>query len=140
MIRGYVTGEKVEGLADELYAELEPRMVSAVEDASRILDAAVHPLLQRRGKPIPGGPPAKVTGELDRSIRPLPIRKQKRGVRGGVGVWVDDPKERSRIAQKAAALEYGGTDKKGRYHPPYPFMRPAEEQARERIEKRLEDL
>ena len=140
MIKVAVAGEQIEGFADELYAELEPAMERAVKDAAEILDAAVHPLLQRRGEPIPGGPPAKITGELDESIKPLPIRKRKRSIRGGVGVWVDDSAKRHEIAKKAAALEYGGTDKKGRYHPPYPFMRPAEEMARERIERRLEEL
>lgn len=140
MIRGYVSSEKIEGLADELYAELEPRMVSAVEDAAEILDAAIHPLLQRRGEPVAGGPPAKLTGELDEAIKPLPIKKQKRGIRGGVGVWDEDAAKRHEIAKKAAVLEYGGTDQKGRYHPPYSFMRVAEERVRDRIEKRLEDL
>lgn len=140
MIRGYVSSEKIEGFADELYAELEPAIVAAVTDSAEILDAAVHPLLQRRGEPVEGGPPAKVTGELDEAIKPLPTKKQKRGIRGGVGVWVEDAKERHEIAKKAAALEYGGTDKKGRYHPPYSFMRVAEEKVRGRIEKRLEEL
>jgi hypothetical protein len=140
VIRGYVSGEKIEGFADDLYAELEPAMERAVTEAAEILDAAVHPLLQRRGEPIAGGPPAKLTGELDEAIKPLPIKKQKRGIRGGVGVWVEDAKERHEIAKKAAALEYGGTDKEGRYHPPYSFMRVAEEKVRDQIEARLEAL
>lgn len=140
MIRGYVSGEKVEGFADELYAELEPRMVAAVTEAAEILDAVIHPLLQRRGEPVAGGPPAKVTGELDKAIQVLPVRVRKRSVSSGVGVWDEDPKKRGEIARKAAALEYGGTDKKGRVHPPFPFMRPAEERVRGRIEKRLEEL
>lgn len=161
MIRGYVSGEAVEGFADELYAELEPRMVSAVEDASEMLAAEARRLLSRKGPPIHGGPPAKVTGELQEAINALPIRKRKRGIRGGAGVWIEDPAKRHEIAVKAMSLEYGravknvvGTRKGKRSWknkmvkdvqkigriPPFPFMRPAEEAMRERIEKRLEDL
>ena len=140
MIKVAVTGEQIDVFADELYAELIPVMEERVKAASELLASRLRTVLSRVGEPIPGGPPARRTGELQRSMNPLPIRRTKTSVRGGAGVWVDDPAERSRIARKAAALEYGGTDRKGRVHPPYPFLRPTEEALRDTIERMLEEL
>src|SRR5690606_18049845 len=126
--------------ADELYAELAPRMEERVRAASELLAGRLRTVLSRVGDPIPGGPPARRTGELQRSMNPLPIRRTQTSVRGGAGVWVEDAAERQRIARKAAALEYGGTDRKGRVHPPYPFLRPTEEALRGTIERMLEEL
>lgn len=140
MIKVAVTGEQIEVFAETLYAELAPRMEERVRAASELLAGRLRTVLSRVGDPIPGGPPARRTGELQRSMNPLPIRRTKTSVRGGAGVWVDDPAERARIARKAAALEYGGTDRKGRVHPPYPFLRPTEEALRDTIERMLEEL
>jgi hypothetical protein len=54
-------------------------------------------------------------------------------VEGRVQVTDTDKKRQGEIARKAAALEYGGKDSKGRVHPAYPFMRPAEANAEDRI-------
>ena len=140
MIKVAVTGEQIEVFADTLYAELVPRMEERVRAASELLAGRLRTVLSRVGDPIPGGPPARRTGELQRSMNPLPIRRTKTSVHGGAGVWVEDAAERQRIARKAAALEYGGTDRKGRVHPPYPFLRPTEEALRDTIERMLEDL
>jgi len=140
VIRVEVTGEQIDVFADELYAELVPAMERQVRKASELLASRLKEVVGRLGPSTPGGPPARRTGELQRSLNPIPIRRTKTSVRGGAGVWVDDPAERSRIARKAAALEYGGTDKKGRYHPPYPFLRPTEEAMRTQIEGILEEL
>lgn len=140
MIRAYLSGEQIEDFAETLYEELRPRMEERVKSASELFAGRLQTALSRVGDPIPGGPPARRTGELQRSMNPLPIRRTKTSVRGGAGVWVDDPAERARIARKAAALEYGGTDRKGRVHPPYPFLRPTEEALRDTIERMLEEL
>ncbi|HEY8504975.1 MAG TPA: hypothetical protein VIL46_10360, partial [Gemmataceae bacterium] len=133
-------GEDIGLIAEELWAEVLPRAERQVQAASELLAERLRSILSRVGPPIPGGPPAKRTGELQQSMNPLPIRRTKTSVRGGAGVWVEDRAERSRIAQKAAALEYGGTDQKGRVHPPYPFLRPTEEVLRPTIGRILEDL
>lgn len=140
MIRSTITGERIDDFADELYEELRPRMVEVVQRASERLAGGLRETLSRVGPPIPGGPPARVTGELQESMQPVPIRRRKTSVAGGAGVWHSDPAERGRIARKAAALEYGGTDEKGRVHPPYPFLRVTEEQMRDEIEAILEDV
>lgn len=139
MIRAVVTGDKVELLAEDLYAELIPSMERKVKEASDLLALRLKQTVGRSTS-TPGGPPAKRTGELQRSLNPLPVRRTKTSVRAGAGVWVDNAEERQRIARKAAALEYGGKDKKGRVHPPYPFLRPTEEAAREEILRILEDV
>jgi len=140
VIRVTVRGERVEGFADELYTELIPSMERQVTRASELFADRLKQTVGRPPPSTPGGPPARRSGELQRALNAIPIRRTKTSVRGGAGVWVDDPAERSRIARKAAALEYGGTDRKGRYHPPYPFLRPTEEALRDAIERMLEDL
>lgn len=140
MIRVQVTGEEIEVFAETLYEELRPAMEERVRAASELMAGRLRTVLSRIGEPIPGLPPARVSGELQESMNPLPLRVTKTSVRSGAGVWVDDPEERARIARKAAALEYGGTDRKGRVHPPYPFLRPTEEALRDEIERMLEDL
>lgn len=139
MIRAYVSGDEQElaDLANEMYEELQPRMIRAVEAGAAVLHGTVRQLLSRitpeDEKPTPGGPPARRTGELHDAIQVRPGKKRGLSVVASVGVWHPSPKERSRIARKAAALEYGGRDQKGRVHPPYPFMRPAEQASAEEV-------
>jgi len=140
VIKVRLTGEDIQLYPEQLWAEILPRAEERIMAASEMLADRVRAVLSRVGPPIRGGPPAKRTGELQRSINPLPIRHSRTSVSGGTGVWVEDRAERHRIAVKAAALEYGGTDKKGRVHPPYPFMRPTEEALRPAILRMLEDL
>lgn len=142
MIRAYVSGD-AQGFVDlerEIYDDLEPRMLEAVDRAASIFRDRVRLLLSRQGEPQPGGPPAERTGELRRSIEATPARATARQVRARVGVVHANRAEQGRIARKAAALEYGGTDRQGRLHPPYPFMRPAAEQVREAVERAMEEV
>lgn len=125
MITAYIEGDVLDGFADALEEELEPRLIRAVNAGAEVLKREVRRLLSRAGDAAPGGPPAYRTGELHDAMGVIPGRKSGRSVRAGVGVVDASPAEQSRIGRKAAALEYGGTDRKGRYHPPYPFMRPA---------------
>lgn len=78
-------------------------------------------------------PPAYRTGELYNAMTVLPARKRKNSFQAAVGV----KRGESRIAVKAAALEFGGIDQKGRVHPPYPFMRVAEENARADVDAEM---
>lgn len=131
MIRAKIEGDSLEGLADEIYeGELEPRMVAAVNDATEILERAVERELSRRGPPREGDAPAYRTGELHKSIHRTPAKKRKRSVRGDV---------RSQLEQ-SARLEFGGTDSKGRYLPPHPYWRPAEEAAKGAILDRMDEI
>lgn len=78
-------------------------------------------------------PPAYQTGELYNAMEALPARKSGRSITAAVGVKRDLPN----VAIKAAALEYGGIDRKGRVHAPYPFMRVAEENARADVDAEI---
>ena len=154
MIRSIVAGGgDVSGLAEELFEELEPRVVRKLEEAGDILADEIRSLVKREGPPVSGGPPAKVTGELLRSIVREPVRK-----RGRAGFVV---KVGSTLYAQAASLEYGhavvrvdGLRQGKRNHkkklvknrvvlghvPAYPFMRPAEERATPRIEAKLDEI
>jgi hypothetical protein len=130
VIRAYVAEAELTGLAAEIEEELEPLMLQAADAGAGVLLARVQQKLSRTGASVPGGPPAKITGELLGSFAVRKARKLKRSVEARVQVEDADKKKQGEIARKAAALEYGGTDKKGRVHPPYPYMRTAEEEAR----------
>lgn len=132
MIRAQLNEIELTGLAAELEQELEPLMIQAVDAGTEVLLKEVQTLLSNSSS-RPGGPPAKVTGELHDSMATVPAKKRKRYVEGRVQVSDPDKKRQGEIARKAAALEYGGTDKKGRVHPAYPFARLAEVKAEDRI-------
>lgn len=152
MIRCYIEEAAVDGLADEIYEDLEPRMIEKVQEASEILADEMRSLLKRKGPPRPGEPPAYVKGELHDSITTRPVKKSGRRVVGGAG---------STDHAKAASLEYGrigahvvGTRKGKRTWKkkmvksvevlsrvlPFPFMRPAEERAASRMEAKLDEV
>jgi hypothetical protein len=125
MIKSFVSGDALTGLAAELETELKPLMMQAAEAGAEVLAAAMRRVLGGASS-RPGGPPAKLTGELRAAMQGRRARHTKRGIAAAAGVTDPNKREEQRIAIKAAALEYGGTDKKGRVHPPYPFARQAE--------------
>lgn len=127
------------GFADEMEGELLPRMMRAVERGGDVLLGKIQDFLSRPSPSSPGNPPGKLTGELHDAMARTPAKKRGREVRVLVGVDHPDKAERSRIAIKAAALEYGGTDRKGRVHPPYPFARPAETASQDEVDRAIDE-
>lgn len=78
-------------------------------------------------------PPAYRTGELYNAMEMRPAQKRRGSFTAAVGVRRGD----QATAIKAAALEYGGVDRDGRVHPPYPFMRVAEENAHDDVDAEM---
>jgi hypothetical protein len=139
MIRARISDEEITGLADELGDELFPLMEAGVEAGAGILLGRVQTLLSRRvaeeESVEPGQPPAMRSGELhDSFVVKAPRSRSKRSIERRVQVDHPNAQERGRIARKAAALEFGGTDTQGRVHPPFPFMRRAEEETRDEVD------
>ncbi len=130
MIKAHVEGEGLQGLADELMEDMEPRMLAAVDAGARILLNAVREELSKIGRPVAGGAPRMRTGRLIRSLRQETSKAFTRTVRGRV----KSPEP------YAGRLEWGGKDKRGRYIPPHPYWRPAEEKARSKIEAAMDEL
>lgn len=130
MIRGTLEGDSLEGLADEILEDLEPRAIAAVNDGTEIIARKARELLGRKGPPITGAPPAYGSGELQGSIETVPAKKRGNSIRGSYG---------SKLPQ-AGRLEWGGKDRKGRYVSPHPYLRPAEELTRAEVEKRLDEI
>jgi hypothetical protein len=138
VIKATIEDADVAGLAAEFEQELLPRMKAAAEAGGDILLGKIKSFLSRPGPSAPGSPPRRDTGELHDSMERYPARKVGRAIKVLVGVNHPNKRERSRIARKAAALEYGGTDKRGRVHPPYPFARPAEESTRDQVYREID--
>lgn len=157
-VRAYFSAESesdVKGLAEEILEDLRPRMERAVVEGAGIFAERTRQLL---GRPVEreaaevafakrsgdvvrlrgsrrmgaedGAPPRRDTGELQGSITTKPPRWTKRSVRVEWG---------SPLPQ-AGRLEWGGRDRTGRYIPPHPYMRPAEEAARDEVDRRLEEI
>jgi hypothetical protein len=160
MIRVRLSDATTEGLADELFEELRPRMEAAITKGGTKIVERARSLLSRpaesasvvsfrmRGKVFrkkgrkvefagtthagaaAGEPPRMRTSELRDSVEAKPPRWTKSSVRveyGSALPW-------------AGRMEWGGKDNKGRYLPPHPFIRPAEEQMRQEVERILEEL
>lgn len=130
MITVKVAGGGFAGVGMEMLDELAPRAEAALRDGSQILLEEMRRTLSRHGPPLPGEPPAQVTGELKNSLETRPPRRSGRLISQETG---------SPLAQ-AGRLEYGGSDRLKRYIPPHPWGRVAEAKAESAIERRLEEL
>jgi hypothetical protein len=135
MIRAFVSGDRLTGLDDELLGDLLPQMIAANDAAVEILADEIRRQLSRTigtGKPYRGkkrkgqiaaaadAPPVKQTGGLYGAVKAMKSKRKGNRVDGYVRIDHDG----------AGMNEFGGHDKRGRYHPPHPFVRPAEEIAR----------
>jgi hypothetical protein len=130
MIRAHIEGEILQ--ASEIYEDIRPQLETAVRRGAEIIQARAIALLgrqrQSKSQPTPeGGPPLRITGELQDAIGlKMGSSRTKRYVEARVEIVHPNRQEQTRIAVKAQALEWGGVDREGRVHPPYPFMRRAE--------------
>lgn len=139
MVRAFVAGDRLTGLSDELLGDLLPQMVTAVDAGVEILRDEIRDQLSRSigtGRPYrgqkrkgqraaaEGEPPARHSGELYEAVKATGKAKRK-GSRVEGYVRIDFP--------GAGMLEFGGKDKKGRYHPPHPYARPADMAAAPKI-------
>lgn len=122
MVSGYsfrVTAprESIEGLAEELLAEIRATAMQNMQRAQDVVVAEVRRTLGREAaRPArPNQPPRQITGELDRSWKRgrRSWRKRKTELRGAV--------ESKHPA--AAALEFGAFKSMGIR--PHPYYRPA---------------
>jgi len=136
MIKTSISDAELTGWAASIENDLEPVMLRAVDAGAAVLLKRVRSLLNRTLS-MPGLPPAMLSGDLLGSFEAAPAAKKKRQVEARVRVWDTNKQRRGEIARQAGALEYGGTDQKGRVHPPYPFMRPAEVSARAEMEAEM---
>jgi hypothetical protein len=144
MIRAHIYGDDLDAL--EIFEDLRPQLQEAVNEGAEIIRRRAVDLLGRqrrsRSQPTPeGGPPLRITGELQDAIG---VRegspRTKAYVQAVVQISHPNRKKQREIAVKAQALEWGGTDRFGRVHPPYPFMRKAEKDVYERVNSILEDV
>lgn len=143
MVRAFVSGDDLTGLSDELLDDLLPQMIAANDEAVGILAAEIRTNLSRTtgtGRPYrgkkrkgqraagPGAAPVRQSGELYRSVKEMASRRKGSRVEGYVRI--DHP--------GAGRLEFGGRDKRGRYHPPHPFARPADVTAEPKIREAID--
>lgn len=130
LFQGY--GPDLVDLADELLDEVEPRAKEAVRDARDIVLGEAKRLLSLRtsGLPTEGQPPVRRTSELYRSLRKLAVSVRGRVISAGF----------STAHPGASRLEYGFVDKLGRRTLPHPWLRPAFENTRDQVERRLAEL
>jgi hypothetical protein len=128
-VRVKVEGDDLDGFADAMLEDLEPRLVRAADRAASGMVGTIRRILSRRpaGEEIlgPGAPPAYRSGELYNSIVAHPAKASGSAVEAEYG----SPLE------QAGPLEYGGTWDNGVYHGPHPFIRPAEDEMREEVER-----
>jgi hypothetical protein len=108
------------GMANEVWADMQPRAIVAVEQATDRTLATVRSLLSRGGDPVPGEAPKSRTGDLMRSWRVTRLIRRKYSILKGV----------ESMHPAAVILEFGGTGKGGVKRLPFPYLRPAFERLR----------
>lgn len=132
MIRVEVYGDNLIDVADELIEEMIEPAKAAVKDARDLVFEEAKRLLNRRtsGPAVAGEPPVRRTGDLERSMAKTPVRVRGRVVDAG---WVVKH-------PGAMRLEVGFVDQRGVRTLPHPWMRPAEENTKDEVEARLQEL
>lgn len=105
------------GFADDLVAEVRKKAPRAVKAGRRVIVAEMKRLLSLNtgGPSRPGQPPAKVSGELARSVKTPPVRIRSWGAEAAIQVDHDG----------ANRLEYGFRDRRGVETAPHPYAGPA---------------
>ena len=105
------------GFSDDLLAEVRKNAPRAVAAGRRVVVAEMRRLLTLRsgGPAPPGQPPAKVEGELLRSIKLPAVKRKPWGAEAAI--HVDHP--------GANRLEYGARDVRGIATHPHPYAAPA---------------
>lgn len=138
MIRVTMTGDTFLGLGEEVLRELEPRALAAVNAGTDVVFENADEMLSRPAWTTAGPyesaehPPAQRTGRLRRSLKKRPARLKNGVVFGGIGT--NHP--------AGLPLEFGGTVGRGkrvriRAHP---WIRPAVEKSRAKVDAILEDF
>lgn len=117
-------------LADDVLDEIAPRAKTAVTGGRDIVLGEVRRLLTlREGAPAPAGePPAKESGGLVESFRPLPASAKGRVFSAGF---------RSNHPGNMR-LENGFVDKRGIKTPAHPYIGVAFDNTKEAVQKHLE--
>lgn len=138
MIRVRMSELELAGLGDEIWDVLQPRAEAAVGDGVGMIVAAARVNLARRRGTRQSAAPAGAAPELDegellQSVKAGKLKRTKYSVRADYGS----------DHVSAGLHEFGGTVKQdGEVHrfPARPYLRPAEEQTRAEVEKRLEEV
>lgn len=131
-VRVEVYGDNLLDVADELLDEMIEPAKAAVKDARDIVFDEAKRLLNRRtsGPAIEGEAPVRRTGELERSLKKTAVSVKGRVVSAGF----------SSKHPGAMRLEHGFVDKRGVRTLPHPWLRPSFENAKGRVEARLQEL
>lgn len=139
MIRVRMSELDLIDLGDDIWEEIYPRAERALEKGVDVILDRARANLRRRIGSTPrsaspaGEPPEYDSGELERSLKPGPVRRSKYRIQKSYG-----------SDHRAAGLhEFGGRvvhGEKVQVYPARPYMRPAEEATREELDRIIEDL
>jgi hypothetical protein len=137
MMRVRLSELELHDLGEEVWDELAPRAEAAVREGVGMILAQARVNLSRPGSKrtaAPAGtPPEMDEGELRASLEAGKLTRNRHGVRQDYGS----------DHESAGLHEFGGTvtrEGRTRRYPPRSYLRAAEEQVRDAVEKRLEEI